>query len=103
MTLCRRMRGIAIRPQAIPPAQRDEHLPRPWIGQAEARLDRLLALLLFPQPGADAVRSGARGGFHAGRAGAGEQRLDLAELVPQSGFVVHPRPRWRIGEKACYG
>jgi hypothetical protein len=35
---------MAIRPQAIPPAQRDEHLPRPWIGQAESDFDRLLAL-----------------------------------------------------------
>jgi hypothetical protein len=73
------------------------------IGQAEAHLDRLLALLLFPQPCADAVRRGARGGFLASRAGAGEQRLDLTELVPERGFVVHPHPRWRIGEEACYG
>jgi hypothetical protein len=76
---------------------------RPRIGQAEPDLDRLLALFLFPQAGADPVRRGARGGFLTSRAGAGEQRLDLAELVPESGFLVHPRPRWRIGEEACYG
>ena len=95
--------GIAVRPQAIPPAQRDEQVARPWIGQAEADLDRLLALLLLPQPGADAVRRGAGGGFLPGRGGPGEQRLDLAKLVPERGFVVHPRPRWRIGSQACYG
>jgi hypothetical protein len=85
--------------------QRDEHLPRPWIGQAESDFDRLLALLLFPQPGADALPCGPAAAFSpavAAPANSASILRSLSRRAASSSILVpfaqfgEEESRWRM-------
>ena len=74
---------IAIRPQAVAPGKRKEQLPGPRVSDAEMQLHGRSRLSRFRKASLDPRERCFRRSPLAGRGGAGEQRLDLAQPCPQ--------------------
>ena len=72
---------ITIRRQSIAPTKSEKQMPRPAIRHRELHLDRRIPLPKLRQTVADALQRCLRGKPLTGRAFAGKQRLDLAQLL----------------------
>jgi hypothetical protein len=72
-------------PQAIAPAQCDEQLSRPNVGNRKFQLDWFFLASGLAKTLANTFRSCACGGFLARRCCASKQSFDLAQLVAKDG------------------
>src|SRR3546814_19546831 len=91
--------AIAIRSQSVAATKRYEQLAGPRVGQAELDLGNGFLLPGSLEAFANAARGGVRGRLLAGGGRAGEQSLDLAELLPQ--FVLSGHSAMRPVSRAA--
>jgi hypothetical protein len=66
-------------------------MARPLVGHRELHLDRRILPTKLRQPRPDPIESRFRGMTFSRRPGAGEQRLDFAELVAQLRLCRHKK------------
>jgi hypothetical protein len=78
--------AISKQADPIPATKRDEELARPAIRNRESDFLRSLAAGVISEACADAVGSGISRGLLARSCGAGEEGLDLAQLLTQPRF-----------------
>jgi hypothetical protein len=77
--------------EPIAPTEGDEQMARPLVGHRELHFDRRILPTKLRQPRPDPIESRFRGMPFSRRPGAGEQRLDFAELVAQLRLCRHKR------------